>query len=131
AGSFFLADQNNGFPIDRLFVTFKTQLGGGTCCGLRYADGMSFNFAPDIASNTINSEEGGGNGLSVLFDTWDNQTTDTAPAIEVRYKGIIVAMQAMAGIRDLDRPAAGPFIFDPGGNPLSLDTSNQFVNVRI
>ncbi len=131
AGSFFLADQNSGFPIDRLAITFKTQLGGGTCCGARYADGMSFNFASDVVPGALFSEEGGGSGLTIRFDTWDNATTDTAPSIEVAYKGILVGMQAMAGIRDLDRPAAGPFIFDGGGNPLSLDTSNQFVNVRI
>jgi hypothetical protein len=37
----------------------------------------------------------------------------------------------MAGIREGGRAPSGPFLSDLNGNPLSLDTSNQFVNVRI
>ncbi len=130
-GNFLLPDQNGGQPMDRLVVSFKTQIGGGTCCGARYADGMSFNVASDINAGSVYGEEGAGSGLTITFDTWDNAAPDTAPALEVRYKGTTVAVQSMAGIREGGRAPNGPFLFDSGGSPLSLDTSNQFVNVLI
>ena len=130
-GNFLLPDQNGGQPMDRLVVSFKTQIGGGTCCGARYADGMSFNVAADINAGSVYGEEGAGSGLTITFDTWDNAAPDTAPALEVRYKGTTVAVQSMAGIREGGRAPNGPFLFDSGGNPLSLDTSNQLVNVLI
>ncbi len=130
-GNFFVADPNGGFPVDRLLVKFKTQLGGGTCCGTRYADGMSFNVDSSITAGSTYGEEGFGSGLTITFDTWDNAAPDTAPAIEVRYHGAVVAVQSMAGNREDARPLATPFVYDANGNALSLDTSNTFVNVLI
>ena len=130
-GNFFVPDPNGGFPVDRLKVGFKLQLGGGTCCGARYADGMSFNVASDVTAASNYGEEGTGSGLTITFDTWDNAAPDTAPAIEVRYKGTVVAFQATAGITEGGRPPSGPYIFDASGSPLSLDTSNTFQNVLL
>jgi len=131
-GNAFFPDPNNGFPVDRLLVKFKMQLGGGTCCGDgRWADGMSFNVASDISSVSSYGEEGAGGGLTITFDTWDNAAPDTAPAIEVRYRGAVVAVQSMAGIREDARVLATPLFNDVNGNPLSLDTSNTFANVQL
>ena len=129
SGNFFLPDMNAGYPVDRLLVKFKVLLGGGTCCGARYADGMSFNIASDFNAGTSYGEEGTGSGLTLTFDTWDNAAPDSAPALEVRYHGSVVAVQSMAGIREDGRPLNTPLLNDANGNPLSLDTSNTFVNV--
>lgn len=135
-GVFFLPDINGGAPTDRLLVRFKTQIGAGTCCDpSRWADGLSFNVASDITSASTYGEDGAGSGLTISFDTWDNDGVDTAPAIEVRYKGITVATQSMAGVREPNRGVNAvpvtPLKNDVNDNPLSLDTSNQFVNVLL
>ena len=50
---------------------------------------MSLNIGSDVVA-APNSEEGAGSGLTISFDTYDNAGADTAPAIEVRYKGTVV-----------------------------------------
>ncbi len=127
SGSFFIPDPNGGFQVDRLLMSFKLLLGQPTA-NQRIADGMSLNIGSDVVA-APNSEEGAGSGLTISFDTYDNAGADTAPAIEVRYKGTVVGMQAMAGTRDANRAAAGAFLTDLSGSPLSLETSNTFVNV--
>lgn len=129
-GNFFVTDPNGGSPVDRLVLKFKVQIGGPGASG-RIADGMSLNVASDINAGSVYGEEGSGSGLTITFDTWDNAAPDTAPALEVRYKGTVVAFQAMAGITEGGRPPSGPFLFDAGGSRLSLDTSNSFKNVLL
>jgi hypothetical protein len=130
-GAFFVPDPNAGFPVDRLVLKARTLIGNATP-NQRIADGFSINFGADITA-AINSEEGqaGTQGLIVTFDTWDNNGTDTAPSLEVRYKGSVLATQAMAGIREGGRATVGPFLLDKNNNPLSLETSNAFVNLLI
>ncbi len=100
----------------------------------RPADGMSFVIAPSI-SPAAWGEEGTGSGLIVSFDTWDNNGTDTAPAIDVKWGGTadanIIASQSMAGQREGGRAPAGPLLTDADGNPVPLDTGGHFTNVVI
>lgn len=129
-GWFFAPDPNAGFPVDRLVVTYKTLIGRPDAN--RPADGYSFNIGADINSGTQPGEEGyGGQGLTVSFDTWDNNGADTAPAIEIFYKNALVVSRSFAGVREGNRAPAGPFLYDINGSPLALDTSNTFVNVRL
>src|SRR3954469_25845185 len=82
-GGFMVSDFAGGAPVDKFKARFKLLIGGGTCCGDRMADGMSFNFAPGITPDLPTSgawEEGSGSGFSITFDTWDNNGSDTAPA---------------------------------------------------
>lgn len=128
-GGAFIPAPNGAFPVDRLVVKFRTQLSHPTP-NTRIADGMSLNIASDIGLGTY-GEEGAGNGLRITFDTWDNAGLDTAPAIEVWYKGATIATRSMIGVRDANRAPATPLLNDINGNPLSLDTSNQFANVLL
>jgi hypothetical protein len=126
-GTFFVPDPAGGFQIDRLLVKFKMQISHPNPAQ-RIADGMSFSFGQGVTVAANGGEEGVGNGIVVTFDTWDNNAPDTAPALEVRYKGTVVATQAMAGIREAGRAQPLPFFLDDNGNPLSLNTSNAFAN---
>jgi hypothetical protein len=66
SGGFVINDLDAGTPVVGFTASFKALIGGGTG-----ADGMSFNFAPDVPLGTI-SEEGAGTGLTVEFDTFAN-----------------------------------------------------------
>ena len=77
---------------------FDYALSGG---GDRPADGFSFNIGPAIPVEEA-SEEGAGTGLSVEFDTWDNdgEGADNGIGIDVNVDGAAVAggvMRAPAG----------------------------------
>jgi hypothetical protein len=62
--SFILNDLDAGVPVVSFAATYKCLIGGGGYSG---ADGMSFNFAPDLPAGTI-SQEGAGTGLTVEFE---------------------------------------------------------------
>ncbi|HMJ89883.1 MAG TPA: hypothetical protein VK530_08705 [Candidatus Acidoferrum sp.] len=129
-GWFFIPDPNAGFPVDRLLVSYRSLVGRPDAN--RPADGYSFNIGSDITAATQPAEDGyGGQGLTISFDQWDNAGADTAPAVEILYKGVTVASRSLAGVRDAGRPPTAPFQIDNNGNPLALDTSNAFVNVRL
>src|SRR5215831_12196349 len=89
-----LSDLDNGTPIVSFTAQFKVQLGNN----LTYpADGMSFNFAPDLpagtypqtplGATTIGAEEGAGTGYTIEFDTYNNGAPDSAPSIGVKVGG--------------------------------------------
>jgi hypothetical protein len=82
-GGFILNDLDAGTPIVSFTASYKCLIGGGGYTG---ADGMSFNFAPDLPPGPI-SQEGAGTGLTVEFDTFDNGLPDTAPSIDVMVGG--------------------------------------------
>jgi hypothetical protein len=123
---------NFGWAINEFTLMAQIRIGDSTCClsgrnQLRPADGISFNFAPDITLDTDWSggatEEGVGSGLRVTFDTWDNGDPDTAPAIELMYNGVTKAVAGMDGWRDNNTPDAGYIPLDPqNGAPLTLYT---------
>jgi len=142
-GAFYVNDFVGGAPVVNFVVSARVAIGGGT---QRPADGMAFAFGNDVGAppNTF-GEEGVGTGISVTFDTWDNNGADTAPAIEILYGGVVIASQSMAtnangiSIREGARPAAGPILTDSAGNPVSLQTlgsgalpnDGSFVNLAI
>jgi hypothetical protein len=86
-----LGDLDASTPVVSFTARFKVTLGNS----LGYpADGMSFNFAPDlppgtypqtpVGTTTIGAEEGAGTGYTIEFDTYNNGSPDTAPAIDVK-----------------------------------------------
>ena len=56
------------------------------------ADGISFNWAPNLPATVagFEAEEGAGQGLTVTFDTYNNAGGE-APAIDVKWNGAILA----------------------------------------
>jgi len=134
-------------PVDSFTLTFKARIGGGTCCGnllpdgsySRTADGWSVSIGdiPIPVTFPVAAEEGAGmvNGLAINFDTWDNAGVDdasTAPNVDVKVGGNIVAYQALAGDREGGRAPSGPIVTDPAtGQPMSYKTGTGFTDVRI
>lgn len=133
-GVFYMNNLNGGAPVGAFDLSFKARIGDGTCCDpSRFADGMSVSLAnnlPTAPTSNNPGEEGLGSGLIVSFDTWDNATTDTAPAIEVKWNGVALAFQSLDGVRDAGRPPAGPLLMQDG-IPVSIFTGSEFANVRI
>ena len=91
-GSITLPDLDAGQPIESFVAIFKLQLGPGSG---NAADGVSFNFGPDIYDGALYSQEGpGGTALSVCFDTYDNglavETVPT-PSLDIKYGGVVIA----------------------------------------
>ncbi len=126
-GAFYINDFAGGEGITNFEVLARVAIGGGT---VRPADGMAFCFGTDVGGppGTF-GEEGIGTGICVTLDTWDNNGDDTAPAIDVRYGGVVLAFQSMAtngagnqAFREGSRDPAGPILTDSGGNPVSLQT---------
>ena len=110
--------------VGTLRVDFQVRIIQGT---LPPADGISFNFGPNLLNASI-GEGGVGTGLSVTFDTFDNGDSDSAPAIEVVYDGQVKGGATFAGRA---RAADWPLATDSQGNPLSLQTGVIFVPVSI
>jgi hypothetical protein len=131
-----LPNLDPGLAIGGFNAQFKLRIGGGTCCDAeRRADGFSFSFVPEthpvVTGGGIGEEGPAGAPLVISFDTWDNGTTDTAPAIEVKVNDQAIAFQSMAGIRDANRAPAGPLLLDSAGNPVVLRTGDVFEHVEI
>jgi hypothetical protein len=56
----------------------------------------------------------------------------TAPNVDVKVGGTVIAYQAFDGVREGGRAPSGPFITDPAtGGPMSYRTGNDFTDVRI
>jgi len=94
AGSFIINELTPGAPVAYFMASFKVRMGDGSA---EPADGLSFNFAPDLtnaASVSTGNEEGVGTGLSVCFDNYRavNNTAGTA-AFKVKYYGVQFAVQ--------------------------------------
>jgi hypothetical protein len=90
AGAWIVQPLLGGAQISALWVAFDVRLGGGT---IPPADGLSFNFAPNLTEGTIGgAEDGTGGILTIGFDIYDNGNENPpAPSIDVRYKGALVA----------------------------------------
>src|ERR1017187_6959729 len=69
-------------------------MGGGT---MPPANGISFNFATDLANGPFN-EEGSGTGLTITFDAYDNVTGDNPeePEIRIKYAGTLIANRKLS-----------------------------------
>ena len=83
-GTAILGDLDSGTPVVSFTAQFKVLIGNA---GGYTADGMSFNFAPDLPAGPTISEEGAGTGYTVEFDTFNNGAPDTAPSIDVKVGG--------------------------------------------
>jgi hypothetical protein len=132
-GALILPDLDAGEAIGGFQADFDIRIGGGSA---RPADGISFVFAPEVDDASNFGEEGFGTGLSLCFDTYDNNGTDTAPAIDVKIGGTadanIVSTTFLDGIREGGRAPLGPLFTDPAtGTPVTLDTGANFVHVSI
>lgn len=90
AGAFVVEPLLGGAQVSALWAAFDIRLGGGTTPP---ADGISFNWAPNLPEGTIGgAEDGTGGNLTIGFDIYDNgNETPPAPSIDVRYKGAVVA----------------------------------------
>src|SRR5262249_4017889 len=74
-------DPDAGAAVVSFIAKFKVSIGGSQ--RWNYADGMSFNFAPDVALGTWGLEdEGSGSGLTIDLDTFGG-STDPWPAARV------------------------------------------------
>ena len=129
AGAFFVNNFTDGNSITNFRITYRFALGGGTCCGVRMADGLAFAFGNDLPAGGW-SEDGGGTGIIVGFDTWDNAAPDTAPAIDLKIggngDGNVVAFQAFTtlggALREGGRPADGPILTNAAGLEVNIFT---------
>src|SRR5204863_296950 len=86
------------------------------------------------------AEDGESTGVSVTFDVWDNGGTDTAPAIDLRLNGQVIAFQSMDGARTGGRAPAGAILTNSAGGLVALATAppasfnpnaTNFVDVQI
>jgi hypothetical protein len=88
---------DNGQAIESFVANFKLQIGPGSG---NAADGVSFNFGPDIYDGLVSNEEGpGGTALSVCFDIYDNGIAAEGvptPSLDIKYQGAIVASHPFA-----------------------------------
>ncbi len=122
-GGFIIEDLDGGVPISGFTATFKMFIGGGSG-----ADGLSFNFAPDLPDSSL-SIEGAGSGLSICFDTYQN-TGEVAPAIDL--KSDRTTLSSVTGIGPVFRPGqfVDVWIQVKSDNTLSMtvDTTVIFTN---
>jgi hypothetical protein len=95
AGSVTVWDSSldNGQAIESFVANFKIYFGQGSG---NAADGVSFNFGPDIADGLISSEEGpGGTALTVSFDIYANTDVgQVSPTVHLKYGGATFASHA-------------------------------------
>jgi len=94
-GVFYVDPLDPGQAVQSFTATFKALVGGGT--GNMPADGFSFNFADDLPAGDLftRGEEGAGTGLTVSFDSFDNNPAGgdpvAPPVIDVKVGGTIIA----------------------------------------
>jgi hypothetical protein len=119
-GFFYLPVLDAGV-VSSFSMTFMAYVGGGTCCetssGGTTADGFSVNFASNlpIPPGFSTAEEGLGTGLSINFDTWNNElpATPEAPAIEVKVGGALIS-------RVFTQVSQGAAVVTPNYWPVSI-----------
>jgi hypothetical protein len=94
AGSFIITnDLDAGVAVTGFTAQFKVFIGSRGSG----ADGLSFNFAPDIPLDAI-TQEGAGTGLTVKFDTYAN-APDIGATVVVKIGGTQVASTMVPGLR--------------------------------
>jgi hypothetical protein len=82
---FILSDLDAGAQIGSLVASFQVDVGNYGNGATTYADGFSFNFAPDLPNSTI-SEAGAGTGITVEFHTYDSGPGDNI-GIDLKFGG--------------------------------------------
>ena len=94
AGSVTVADFDGGQAIESFVANFQLYIGQGSATP---ADGVSFNFGPDIYDGEIGNEEGtGATALTVSFDIYDNGVANefgapSTPAVDIKFGGVVIA----------------------------------------
>ena len=96
-GTWILSGIAPGRRITRLEARFEVNINQALGRS-SYADGISFNFAPNLRDDLI-GEDGTTNGLAISVDTFDNGGTDTAPSIECIYGGVAMGGTLFDGVR--------------------------------
>src|ERR1019366_4321540 len=93
-GSVTVADLDGGQAIESFVANFQLYIGQGSATP---ADGVSFNFGPDIYDGEIGNEEGtGATALTVSFDIYDNGVANefgapSTPAVDIKFGGVVIA----------------------------------------
>src|ERR1035437_4949053 len=94
SGAFIItSDLDSGTPIVSFRAAFKVYIGS---IG-NGADGMSFNFAPDLPLGAY-GQEGAGTGLTVEFDTYPNPP-EVGATLDVKVGGTEVATKLFPAMR--------------------------------
>ena len=119
-GGFVIEDLDGGVPISGFTATFKLLIGGGSG-----AEGLSFNFAPDLPDGTI-GQEGAGWGLSICFDSYQAEG-EVAPAIDL--KNAHVTVGSVVGILPVFRQGkfVDVWIQVKSDNTLSMTVDNTVI----
>ena len=99
-----MPDFDSSQAIESFTATFQLKLGPGTSTP---ADGVSFNFGPDVTAGTSYSEEGAGgpNDLVIEFDTYNNNVPPLppeAPAVDIKYAGTKLALYPLTAAQMVD-----------------------------
>src|SRR5690349_21346767 len=82
-GSFVINDLDPGQRVLSFTANFKVAI--YTTNTIAPSDGFSFNFATDLPNSTFN-EDGGGSGITISFDTYNNISDDNPEGPEFRLK---------------------------------------------
>ncbi len=104
-----MPDFDSSQAIESFTAKFNLQIGPGTSTP---ADGVSFNFGPDINPGSAYSEEGAGgpNDLVIEFDTYNNGSTTVggvyyaaeAPAVDIKYGGTKIGLFPLTAAQMVD-----------------------------
>lgn len=93
-GAFIIStDLDAGSAVASFTASFKAFIGSFG----NGADGMSFNFAPDLPQDVI-GHEGAGTGLTVEFDTYPN-SPEVGATLDVKVGGSEIATKLFPGMR--------------------------------
>ena len=122
-GTFIIDSLTSGQLVESLTVNFHVAINQGA----NPADGFSVNFGPGLLNSSI-GEDGADAGLVVTFDTYDNGSGDSAPAIEIVYDGEALAGATFSG---RTRTNVWPLAKNSSGQTLSFNTGTSFVPVAI
>jgi len=89
-GSFVINDLDPGQRVLSFTANFKVAI--YTTNSIAPSDGFSFNFATDLPNSTFN-EDGGGSGITISFDTYNNVSDDNpeGPEFRLKFGGNVVA----------------------------------------
>jgi hypothetical protein len=130
-GAFLIGNPTPSQAVGSFTAAFRMRVGGGS---EPPADGFSFNWASDFpAALPGEPENGGGTGLSVGFDIYDNGAAE-GPSIDLRWQGglIVSKMVAVDFIRTGDEFADVLVRLNPNGTvTVVYETNVVFYNVPL
>lgn len=129
--TFVISNVNPSQAVGSFTAAFRMRVGGGS---EPPADGFSFSWANDFPDGLLGeAESGGGTGLTVGFDIYDNGAGE-APSIDLRWKGLLVASRLVPldFIRTGDEFAEVLIrVSPPGTVTLVYDANVVFYNIPL